>query len=307
MKRLILAVVPAFFALLPLKAFATGEFRVFVKSDVLSYEYGNPAWMEICVQNLSDRNAFFKVYPAPYTTFQPIVYTMEGTEEETRVRYRKSNRTVDQVTAMMVPRIIELAPNEIFHYKADLRDFYNLVPGRRYSIRGFFLPDARQPMVVRSDNTLVVNMNRSLDTEVEPAEVLRKPKINPAEVAVLFLRAEKDGRWADMIKYLNLESYINVYPDFAMSYNSGTEAQKRAVLRDFISHLSRPRTDYILDYDVRNEEINDEGRSALVKAFVRRHGSVTPFSYEYRFTMEKSGALWRITSADATIKKDRRR
>ena len=288
-------------------SFESDTFKVYILSDTLSFEEGNAAYVNICVQNVSAKNAFFKVYPADYSTFQPVVYTMEGREESVKVKYRLAGRTVDQVCMPLLPREIELAPDEKFHRKINLTDYYNLVPGKKYKIRAFFLPDAKIASVVRSENTLVANFNKHIERFDLPAEINRKTEIEPSEIVALFIKAEKDKRWNNMIKYLDLEKYINVYPDYAQAYNGADDLSRRSVMKDFISYLSSPRRDYVLDYDVIDEKILDDGNSAVVTVNIRRHGSIMPFAYEYRFSLERNGAMWKISSSDATIKKDKKR
>lgn len=288
-------------------AFDSEPFRVMILSDTLSFEEGNAAYVSVCVQNVSEKNIFFKVFPAQYSTFQPVVYSMDGREAETRVKYRLAGRTVDSLCQPLIPRVIELAPNEKFFSKVNLNDYYKLIPGNKYRIRAFFLPDARLASVVRSENTLIVNFNKYIERTDMPQEMVRKSEIEPGEIVSLFLKAEKDKRWNSMVKYLDLEKYINVYADYGQAYNGSDDISKRSIMRDFISYLSRPRPDYVMEYDVKDEKILDDGNSALVTVDVKRHGNIMPFSYEYRFSLERSGNMWKISSSDATIRKDRKK
>lgn len=280
-------------------------FRVFVQTDRLSYEEGNPAEISICIQNISDENAFFNVFTTPNTTFQPIVYTQDGVEEETIIPYRLAGRRAEDIVMAMVPRVLEIAPNETFFYKVDLNDFYKLKPGKKYKIRGFFMPDARQSNVVQSDNTIYLNIIEELKNTEQPLQIVRPQWIKPSEIVSLLLKAEQERRWEDYIKYIDLEKFINSYPDFAQPFNAGSDTQKRYIVKDFVSFISKPRSDYIVDFKIEEQQIVNNGNSAYVSAHVKRNGSVKPFFYDYKFKLEKFRDYWRVTGTEATISRDR--
>ena len=72
-------------------------FKVTVVSDRLSYMEGEPVEISVVIKNTTDRTMSFSMYDVFYTTYQPVVYTMDGREAESTVQYRQMNRTVQDV------------------------------------------------------------------------------------------------------------------------------------------------------------------------------------------------------------------
>ncbi|MGL4368530.1 MAG: hypothetical protein ACRCUT_02485, partial [Spirochaetota bacterium] len=266
-----------------------------------------PVEISVTVKNCSGKTASFSMYDVFYTTYQPVAYTMDGREAETVVQYRRMNRMVQDVVEYIEPRQVRLAPDEKIVKRIDLKNCYTLATGNQYRVRGFFMADAKSPSVVRSENSIEINIipvERDIDAAIElPAQY--SGSITPAEVVSLFLSAEKSRRWNNMLKFIQLEKFIQVYPDYGMSYNTGNDPLKRKVLRDFVTYLSTPRKDYIVDYTAVNESILEDRKTAYVDVKVTRFSAPKPFVYIYRYTLEDNGRGWLITGVDATVSKER--
>jgi hypothetical protein len=294
---------------IPVLPQAAGDspFRVYVNTDRLTFTEGEPVEITAEIKNYSSKTASFNTYDVSYTTFQPVVYSMDGKEAETTVKYRMMDRTVQDVVAYIEPRKSIVGHDEKVIKRINLRDFYNLEPGKEYRIRMFFMPEAKAPYVVRSENSLTIRI-APLDRELpEPIDLPKHYSggIDPSEVVQLFLGAEKARSWKNMIKYIDLEKYINAYPDYGMQFNTSNDAMRKKVLRDFVSYLSTPRHDYIVDFTVTKEAILDDRKSSYVDVKVVRHAAPRPFVYNYRFTLETSGGTWLIANIDATVSKER--
>ena len=289
------------------QVYEQSPFKLTVVTDRLSFMEGEPVEVSLIIRNTTDRTVSFSMYDVFYTTYQPVAYTMEGREVESAVRYRQMDRTVQDVVQYIEPRIVRIAPDEKIVKRIDLRSCYDLSTGSRYRVRAFFMPDAKNPQVLRSENSVeiqIIPVEREIDTTIElPSRYAGG--ITPGEMIQLFLTAEKTRSWNNMLKYLMVEKYIAAYPDYAMSYNAGTDPVKRRVLRDFVTYLSTPRRDYIVDYSIVSESILDGGKNAYVEAKVTRQSAPKPFVYTYKYSLESVNGSWLITGVDATVSKER--
>jgi hypothetical protein len=289
------------------QVYEQSPFKLSVIVDRLSFMEGEPVEVSLVVRNTSDRTASFSMYDVFYTTFQPVAYTMEGREVESTVQYRQMNRTVQDVVQYIEPRTVRIAPDEKIVKRIDLRNCYDFAAGSKYRVRAFFMPDAKTPFCLRSGNSVelqIVSAEREIDTTIKlPSQYAGG--ITPGEMIQLFLTAEKTRSWNNMLKYLQIEKYIAAYPDYAMNYNAGTDPVKRRVLRDFVTYLSTPRRDYIVDYSVISESILDGGKNAFVEAKVTRLSAPRPFVYTYKYSLESVNGSWLITGVDATVSKER--
>ena len=289
------------------QSYDQSPFKVTVVSDRLSYMEGEPVEISVVIKNTTDRTMSFSMYDVFYTTYQPVVYTMDGREAESTVQYRQMNRTVQDVVQYIEPRTVRIAADEKIVKRIDLRNCYDFTAGQKYRVRAFFMPDAKNPFVMRSENSLeiqITGVDRDVDQSIELPQRYAGG-ITPGEMIQLFLTAEKTRSWKNMIKYLMIEKYISAYPDYAMNYNAGTEPVKRKVLRDFVTYLSTPRRDYIVDYDIKSESILEGGRNAFVEAKVTRQSAPRPYVYTYKYALENVNGSWLITGVDATVSKER--
>jgi hypothetical protein len=283
------------------------QFKVFIGSDKLTFIEGEPVEISAVIKNSDNRTLSFSVYDVNYTTFQPVVYGMDGREAETIVQYRQMNRSTQDVLQYIEPRKSVISPDEKIVKRVSVSDYYKLEPGKEYRIRLFFLPDAKIPDVIKSENSLVIRI-APLEREVDESIKLSRKysgTITPGEVIMLCLSAEKSRNWQNMMKYINLEKYVNAYPDYGMEFNAANEAVKRKVLRDFTIFLSTPRNDYIVDFDIKSESILDNRKTAYVETRVIRNSAPKPYVYLYKYTLERTGGSWLITGIDATVSKER--
>jgi hypothetical protein len=282
-------------------------FRVHTVSDRLTFMENEPVEVSALIKNTSSRTASFFVYDVNYTTFQPVVYGMDGREAETIVQYRLMNRTVQDTVNYIEPRRSSIGSDEKIVKKLDLTDYYRLEPGKEYKVKIFFLPDAKIPQVISSDNTLLIKIAHS-EMMADPTVKLpdrHQGNITPSETVLLTLTGEKTKRWASMLKYLYLEKFVSAYPDYAMAYNAGSDPIRKKVLRDFVSFLSTPRADYIVDFDITSESILEDRKTAYVEARVIRNSAPKPYVYLYKYTLELLNGSWYISGIDATVSKER--
>jgi hypothetical protein len=283
-------------------------FRVYVNTDRLTYTEGEPVEVSAEIKNYSHKTASFNLYDVHYTTFQPVVYTMDGHEAETTVKYRLMDRNVQDVVSYIEPRKSVIGHDEKVIKRLNLRDYYILEPGKEYIVRLFFMPEAKVPFVQRSENSIairIVPLERELSEPIDLPTRFGGTGVTPSEVIQLFLTAEKTRNWKNMVKFIDLEKYVNAYPDYGMQFNTGNETVRRKILRDFVTYLSTPRHDYIVDFAVQKESILEDRKTSYVDVKVVRQAAPRPYVYNYRFTLENSGGTWFIAGIEATVSKER--
>ncbi|MBN1498630.1 MAG: hypothetical protein JW982_00615 [Spirochaetes bacterium] len=282
---------------------ADQTWRIFLSSSRLTFYSGNQINITVNVKNITESNLKFRIYNADYSTFQPVVFTMDGQEAPTSVEYRLKGLKVENVAAAASFREIELASGESFQYTFNLNDFYKIESGKKYKVRLFFMPAVNDGYIVRSENTVYIDVvNPPVRNESRVTETASG--FTASEVLDLFLKAEKELRWKDYIKYLEPEKYISAFPQYARQYNAGDEVVKRDVLREFIQYLSTERYDYIVDYRLENEVYLPETNEAFVYARVKRYGGVKPFVYLYKYRLKSYKNYWLITDVEASVSRD---
>jgi len=100
--------------------------RVTLVSPKLSYDENDDVIVYCIVHNTAGVPVEFTVYDAPYTTFQPVVYALDGKEASLKVDYRLKNIPTAQLLANEQGRKIILQPDEKFVYTAYCNTFYAL-------------------------------------------------------------------------------------------------------------------------------------------------------------------------------------
>lgn len=289
-------------------------FLMYISIDKLTFNPDESIILEIHIKNKSHKRESLKIYDVNYTSFQPVVYDMSGREADIIVQYRLMNLGMKDVIKNLKPRVIELSPNETIVHSVNLRNIYNIKGGRKYRVKAFFSPDAMREVVIYSENMLTFKIRESAGIDKKsgiakngrlsvPLLSLDKRKISPSEVIMLFLHAEKNRNWDNYLKYIEIERYINAYPDFVRVYKDTNEEKRWEIIEEFIEFLKQERTDYIIDFKILNELVIEDN-VAYVDALVRRFGPKFPFIFNYRYTLESFRDLWVITDVEATVTKE---
>ncbi|HRX16765.1 MAG TPA: hypothetical protein P5123_10660, partial [Spirochaetota bacterium] len=123
---------------------------------------------EIIVQNRGKEPASFIVYDKPYTTFQPVVYDVNGREAPVRVAYRLTGLRADQVLGGVASRTILLVPGEKYSCSVNLADYYEFAHGREYKVRLLFLRDAAGKEARLGGNIARLSVSRERLAPVQP-------------------------------------------------------------------------------------------------------------------------------------------
>lgn len=289
------------------------DFKVFLVLDKLAFEENEKILLHINIKNIADNIREFKIYDTVYTSFRPVVYDTDGRELENIVPYRLKNRNISDVIKDADTRIIRLSDNETFSYTVDLKKLYKIDNKGNYRIKAFFSPDAADSFSLISDNQLNFKVLKKSDVMYSGIAKIRRfvsPEraLSASEVISLFLKAEKENNWDNYFKYIDVEKYINAYPDYVRIYKQAVKdnniEEKEKIILEFVNFLKEKRTDYIISYRVLDEFVN-KNDDYYVEALVKRFGPDNPFIYRYKYSLEKFKNIWIITDIEATVVKGR--
>ncbi|MFH0974658.1 MAG: hypothetical protein V1874_02625 [Spirochaetota bacterium] len=286
-------------------------FKIYLYMEKATFENNESILLYINIKNTSKTKRIFKICDMDYTTFQPVVYNMNGKEAETLVAYRLQNKTVTEILKDSNSRTIELLPNELFSHIIDLKTIYKIDSEKEYRVKAQFSPDVENLFFIKSDNQL--NFKTLKDVGDSGDKISRISQftspirnLSPSEIILLFLKAEKERNWDNYFKFIDIEKYINAYPDYVRIYNIAIKKhdieQKEKIVLEFTNFLKEERSDYIISYNIVSE-LNQSENNCYVEALVKRSSAGSPFIYKYRYALEKFENLWLITDVVVTVNK----
>ncbi|MBI3394563.1 MAG: hypothetical protein HY042_01890 [Spirochaetia bacterium] len=146
--------------------------------DRTMYRVGEDIPVRFRVSNTGTQ--VIRVYPSndPARTFQFMVTDKTGREipmQFDKPRFQKRENGDKTVVSLQGDRSKEiiLHPGETFEKRVFLNDFYRLPPGSEYRITGYYYPDARQNMFVRSRNTARLFVERPR----QPPQIRGAPQV----------------------------------------------------------------------------------------------------------------------------------
>ncbi len=288
-------------------AYDPGMLRVFIRMDKANFFSDEEVTVKICIKNESERKNYFEVYDTSeresgkYTSFQPVVYDMKGREADNIVPYRAENKNINDVIKNLDIRMVELAPGEIFVHSLNLKDIYSLKLNTLYRLQGLVCTSIEEGMKIKSDNELTFKIIEEKRSH-KPSEIDAIQRIiAPKEVISLTLTAEKNKDWDNYIKYINIEKYIYAFPEFVQMYEHANFEDKSRIEKDFVSHLTRDRDDFLLSYNIIKQEIESNKKIAYVDVETSRFGVQWTSRYRYRYTLEQYKNMWLITDLEATV------
>ena len=299
----------ALLACIPVRAgvYEPDKLRVYLKMDKRVLYSDEDVVLQICIKNVSEKKNFFDVFdsiknkPGEYTTFQPLVYDYSGREAEITVPYKLEKRDIKELIRDLERRMVELAPGEVFIHSINLKHIYKLDLNTRYRVKSLFYPTIGEDIVITSDNELSFKIiaEKRYNKPSEREAVQRN--ISPSEVILLTLRAEKDKNWDNYLKYIDVEKFINAYPEYTQKYLRANFEEKNQIEKDFIKYLTRDRDDYLLHYKIMEEEIENSKRIAYVNVIEDRYGSRWNYRYRCRYMLEQYKDMWLIVDEVATV------
>lgn len=280
------------------------------------------------VKNISNSVITFFVYDSPerndiydrprgdisgYTTFQPIVYDMQGRDAELIVPYIIEKDNVDEILSWMVKREIKLGPGETFIRTQNLKNIYKFQIDRDYRLKLNFFPQLglkNDSIALMSSNEIKFRVNREKIYAENEKPGISSIALTPSEVVLLVLNAEYENRFSRGLKYIDLEKYINSYPEFTRKYNMADDFGKKIIEKEFIRYLTLKRKDFLLSFEIKNEEFLDSGTVAFVDVIAERKNIVKPERFRYRYRLEKNrpeDKIWLLAGIEASVTKDVKR
>jgi hypothetical protein len=299
---LLVACIPAF-----TMVYEPDKLRVHIRLDKKTFYDDEGINLQVCVKNISENKNYFEVYDTSnsessvYTTFQPLVFDMSGREAEITVPYKIENRNIGELIPGLDKRMVELGPGEMFTYTINIKDLYNLKLNTPYRVQSLFYPDFEESGLIKADNELTFKIIEQKHYN-KPGEVDATERfISPKEVMLLTLRAEKDRDWNSWVKYVNVEKYINAFPEFVQKYYRANFEEKKEIEKEFIAFATRERDDYLVDYRIVDEMIEQDRAIAYVDVIVDRFGIRRTNRFKCRYTLEQYRNLWLVTDEEAMV------
>lgn len=320
------------FFLLCLSGNSTGEFSrgldIILSTPKFNYAANENIILNIHVKNISDSVITFFVYDSPerndiydrprgdisgYTTFQPIVYDMQGRNAELIVPYIIEKDNIKEILSWMVKREIRLGPGETFIRTQNLKNIYKFAIDRDYRLKLNFFPELGvrdHTQVLMSSNEIKFRVVREKIYAATEKPDISSISLTPSEVVLLVLNAEYENRFSKGLKYIDIEKYINSYPEFTRRYNMADDFGRNIIEKEFIRYLTLKRKDYLLNFEIKNEEFLDSGTVAFVDVVAERKSIVKPEMYRYRYRLEKNrpeDKIWLLAGLEASVTKDVKR
>ncbi len=218
---------------------------------------------------------------------------------------------------------IILSPGEGFEKTIYLNDFYNLQANQEYRIWIYFSPGkwrgvgswgksqdrGQSNLFVRSENSLSVRVgkgktSRGLHTFLKQQKNLT---ITPEETVYLFLSAEKQKKWINYLKYIDLGKYITSYNSYAIRFTNANRIDRDIILKEFSEFLTKDPAEKLTYFRIlRSDPEKDKNGNMVpngryfVKVLGTRGNRDYLARYEYKYILEaQSEGLWKIIYVEA--------
>lgn len=270
---------------------------------------GKPIQLKFQVTNSGYRTLRIYPFEPAEKTYQFEVLDSRGyelhpvkTAEETVPDLER--KTVVNLSGQQVREII-LQPGESFETVIDLSRHYDFKPGQTYRITGYFFPDARHNIFLRSRDSVELAI-----TEPAGKYVFERPELetedaglSPEETVYLFLSAEMRRNWKNYLKYLDLPRYITSYDRFSGRYASAPGPDRKRILQEFARYLTSDPTDRLKRFRITGmRRPEDNGRAEVTVEALRMSGGYR-VAYEYTYTLERSeqAGFWKIIHVVARV------
>ena len=307
----------------------THAFSVHIRTDRLKYYNNDEIMLNISIKNITDEPVVFYVYDPPnridifnrergdtadYTTFKPVVYDMNGKNAELVVPYIISEKDKTETLSWMIKREIKLGRGETFTHAQNLRRIYNILPEKNYRIKLHFFPyigdkdDENQ--VVVSSNEIKFKVTRDKAYAPFQPKDPNSVRLNPSEVVLLLINAEREGNVERAIKYLDIDKFIHSYPDYSRRYDISDDTDKKNIEKEFIRFLINRKTDPLSDFRIVSEETDSAGLVSFVSVEATRKGLIRPGRYRYVYRLEKNAEtdyIWLVAGLEALVIRDVRK
>ncbi len=268
------------------------------KSIVLRFQIKNSGYQTIRIYPFepAEKTYQFEVLDSRGYELRPMSREESGKDLERKAVVNLSGQHV---------REIILQPGESFEKTIDLTHFYNFQPGQTYRITGYFFPDARHNVFLRSRDSVELHINdrKSKYLFERPELETEEAGLSPEETVYLFLSAEMRRNWKNYLKYLDLTRYITSYDRFSGRYASAAPPDRRRILQEFARYLTADPTDRLRRFRITGTRKTEVADRAEVTVEALRMSGGYRVAYEYTYTLERSEreGFWKIIHVVARV------
>ncbi len=281
--------------------------RVQLQLDRTVFRQGEPIVVRFRITNAGHRTVRIYPFSPEERSFQFEVLDRNGREiaDDPGRRFDPNDDVLENYQVDLAgnrTREIQLQPGETFERRVYLNRHYNLKPGE-YRISGFFYPDARHDVILRTRNRLRLRIEKDVSPfvydEVKATAYGSGP--DAEETVYLFLSAEMMGKTEKFLKYVDLSKFILSYDMFARQYLRASKQQQENVLRRFADYLKSGPTDPLRRFRILRSVEQAENRMRVDVLALRSSGSYR-VEYLYNYYLDRApDGTWKITSVVATV------
>ncbi|MBW7858368.1 MAG: hypothetical protein H3C43_08770, partial [Leptonema sp. (in: Bacteria)] len=272
------------------------------------YSEDEPISVTFKISNQGHRTVRLYPFSPESRSFQFEVLDKNGKElssDETKFYDENDDVLENNIVDLAGDRVreIQLQPGESFERRIFLDRHYRLNPGQ-YRVSGFFLPDARHDILLRTVNRLELRIEKKKSRFLfeERDDTLTTAAGPDAEETVyLFLSAEMLGKTDRYLKYIDLRKYILSYDMFARQYVRASKQKQEEVLQRFADYLKSGPVDPLRRFRIIKSTSETDTRYRVDVIALRSSGNYrVEYLYNYYLDKDQAGA-WRISSVVAGI------
>ncbi|MEQ8352256.1 MAG: hypothetical protein RH862_12275 [Leptospiraceae bacterium] len=272
------------------------------------FEEGKPIVLKFNIKNSGYQTIRIYPFEPAEKTYQFEVLDARGYELRP-VAQKNSARDMERKAVVNLAgqhvREIILQPGESFEKTIDLTDYYDFQPGQTYRITGYFFPDARHNVFLRSRDSVELHINQRKSQYVfqRPELETEEAGLSPEETVYLFLSAEMRRNWKNYLKYLDLTRFITSYDRFSGRYASASAPDRRRILQEFARYLTADPTDRLRRFRITGTRQTDVADRSEVTVEALRMSAGYRVAYEYTYTLERSEreGFWKIIHVVARV------
>ncbi|MBE7411206.1 MAG: hypothetical protein L6Q54_00480 [Leptospiraceae bacterium] len=289
--------------------------KIQISLSKIHYNYGDNIFLNFSVTNSG--NEILRIFPVEkkFTTFQVVILdennekVKRSEEGDFSEEIRTKKTSIVNLAGDEVKEIL-LNANETYSRKLNLTRNFDLKPGKKYYVQGYFYPNFLEENVfLKSKNTAFFYIENKKDEEFVPklpTGDLRNEGISPEETIFLFLGAEMKKNWENYFKYIDFSEYILSYDRFSRDFTESDPESKQVVLESFKRHLTETKSGILKYYKVLSvNRINPT--VSRVNVYVEREQERIPSRFEYQYTLKKSEEeptpFWKISNLIVKVRK----
>ncbi|MCE9499103.1 MAG: hypothetical protein K8R21_01085 [Leptospira sp.] len=292
--------------------------KVNLKLSGISFKSGDDIHVDFSIRNTG--NEVLRIFPAEgnFTTYQLVLVDENDEyakrrdfipeEQKDRVLSRR-NKSVNLVGDAVKEIIIH--KGETFTKRFRINDLFELIPGKKYFVSGYFYPNYTEDTkaFIKSENVSHFFIDTRKDGSFYPKfpdSDLGTEGLTPEETIFLFLGAEMKKNWENYFKFISFPEFIMAYDRFSGEYINSDVRMKQALVEDFKKYLTEARSGRLKYYKVLSaDKINSS--LSKVNVYVEREQERIPSRFEYQYTLRKGedalNGFWKISGVVVKVKR----